>query len=58
MSENAVRIQIYSAIIAYCMMVIVQEKMNVARSIHAMLQIVSVSFADATYLIGLFAKPN
>ena len=28
-SENAVRIQIYSAIIAYCMMAIVQKKMNV-----------------------------
>ncbi len=42
-SENAVRIQIYSAIIAYCMMAIVQKKMNVERSIYEMLQIVSES---------------
>ena len=33
-SENAVRIQIYSAIIAYCMMAIVQKKMNIERSIY------------------------
>ena len=57
-SENAVRIQIYSAIIAYCMMAIVQKKMNVERSIYDMLQIVSISLTDATPLKDLFAKPN
>ena len=35
-SENAVRIQIYSAITAYCMMAIVQKKMNIERSIYEM----------------------
>ena len=57
-SENAVRIQIYSAIIAYCMMAIVQKKMNVERSIYEMLQIVSISLTDTTNLKDLFAKPN
>jgi hypothetical protein len=57
-SENAVRIQIYSAIIAYCMMAIVQKKMNVDRSIYEMLQIVSISLTDTTTLRDLFAKPN
>ena len=33
-SENAVRIQIYSAITTYCMMAIVQKKMGVDRSIY------------------------
>ena len=56
-SENAVRIQIYSAIIAYCMMAIVQKKMNVERSIYEMLQIVSISLTDTTHLRDLFAKP-
>ena len=56
-SENAVRIQIYSAIIAYCMMAIVQKKMNIERSIYEMLQIVSVSLTDTTPLKDLFAKP-
>ena len=35
-SENAVRIQIYSAITAYCMMAIMQKKMNIERSIYEM----------------------
>ena len=56
-SENAVRIQINSAIIAYCMMVIVQ-KMNVEWSIYEMLQIVSISITYTTNLRNLFAKPN
>ena len=57
-SENAVRIQICFAIIAYCMMAIVQKKMNVERSIYEMLQIVSISLTDTTNLRDLFAKPN
>ena len=57
-SENAVRIKIYSAIIAYCMMAIVQKKMNVERSIYEMLQIVSISLTDTTNLRDLFVKPN
>ena len=38
-SENAVRIQIYAAIITYCLMAIVQKKMGVDRSIYEMLQL-------------------
>lgn len=57
-SENAVRIQIYTAIIAYCMLAIVQRKMNIERSIYEMLQIVSISLTDTINLKDLFAKPN
>ena len=57
-TENAVRIQIYSAITAYCMMAIIQKKMNVDRSIYEMLQIVSISLTDTTSLKDLFDKPN
>ena len=57
-TENAVRIQIYSAIIAYCMMAIVQKKMGIDRTIYEMLQIVSVSLTDTTNLGDLFGKPN
>lgn len=49
-SENAARIQIYYAIIAYCMMAIVQKKMNIERSINEMLQIVSISLTDRIHL--------
>jgi len=57
-TENAVRIQIYSAITAYCMMAIVQKKMGIERSIYEMLQIVSISLTDTTSLVNLFTKPN
>ena len=57
-TENAVRIQIYSAITAYCMMAIVQKKMRIERSIYEMLQIVSISLTDTTPLKDLFGKPN
>ena len=57
-SKNAVRIQIYSAITAYCMMAIVQKKMNIERSIYEMLHVVSISLTDTTNLKDLFAKPN
>jgi len=57
-SENAVRIQNYSAITAYCMMAIVQKKMNIERSIYEMLQIVSILLTDTTNLKNLFTKPN
>lgn len=57
-SENAVLIRIYSAIIAYFMMAIVQKKMNIERSIYEMLQIVSISLTERTPLNDLFAKRN
>lgn len=57
-SENAVRIQIYSAIVSYCMMAIVQKKMGINRSIYEMLQIVSISLTDTTPLRDLFCEPN
>ena len=57
-SENAVRIQIYTAITAYCMMAIVQRKMGIDRPIYEMLQLVSVSLTEKTPLDKLFGKPN
>ena len=57
-SENAVRIQIYSAITAYCMMAIVQKKMRIQRPIYEMLQLVSVSLTETLPLGELFDKPN
>lgn len=57
-SENAVRIQIYSAIISYCMMAIVLKKVRTERSIYETLQIVSISLTNTTTLEDLFRKPN
>ena len=57
-SENAVRIQIYTAITAYCMMAIVQKKMGIDRPIYEMLQLASASLAECKPLDKLFMKPN
>ena len=57
-TENAVRIQIYTAITTYCMIAIVQKKMSVERSIYEMLQLVSISLTETICLKNLFAKPN
>ncbi|MBP5690291.1 MAG: IS4 family transposase, partial [Bacteroidales bacterium] len=57
-TENAVRIQLYSAITAYCMMAIVQKKMGIKRSIYEMSQIASISLTDNTPLQELFGVPN
>ena len=57
-TENAVRIQIYSAIIAYCMMAIMQKKIGIERSIYEMLQVASISLTETLPLNQLFGKPN
>jgi hypothetical protein len=45
-SENAVRIQIYSAIIAYCLVAIVGHDLNTEKSTYEILQILGVSLLD------------
>lgn len=55
-TENAVRIQIYSAICAYCLVAIVQHDMKLARSTYEVLQIISISLTDKTNLRELFSK--
>ena len=55
-SENAVRIQIYCAICAYCLVAIVQHDMNLERSTYEVLQILGVSLTDTTHLVDLFDK--
>lgn len=57
-TENAVRIQIYTAITTYCMIAIVQKKMSIERSIYEMLQLVSISLTETICLKDLSAKPN
>ena len=55
-TENAVRIQIYSAICAYCLVAIVQHDMRLKRSTYEVLQILSMSLTDTTHLRDLFDK--
>ena len=57
-SENAVRIQIYCAIITYCLVAIIQHDMKLERSIYEILQILGISLTDKTHLRDLFDKSN
>ncbi|WP_333889461.1 IS4 family transposase [Sphingobacterium siyangense] len=55
-TENAVRIQIYSAVSTYCLVAIVQNDMKLQRSTYEILQILSISLTDKTNLRDLFTK--
>lgn len=55
-TENAVRIQIYCAIIAYCLVAIVQKDMRLERSTYEVLQILGISLTDKTHLRNLLDK--
>ena len=55
-TENAVRIQIYSAVSTYCLVAIVQHDMKLERSTYEILQILSISLTDKTNLRDLFTK--
>lgn len=53
-SENAVRIQVYSAIIAYTTVAIVKEELKLKHSIYEILQILSLTLLNKTQLNQLF----
>ena len=57
-TENAVRIQIYSAICAYCLVAIIQHDMHLSRSTYELLQILSISLTDKTHLRDLLESTN
>jgi len=56
-SENAVKIQIYIAIITYTLVVIIKGKLKLKQSPYEILQIMSVSLLDKTHLPSLFNNP-
>lgn len=53
-SENAVKIQIYTAIIAYCLVAIVQRDMKLEMDTYDMLRILNVSLLTKRPLVDLF----
>ena len=52
------RIQISSAIIAYCLVAIVQHDLQLKRSTYEVLQILSISLMDKTPLVDLFERSD
>lgn len=57
-TENAARIQISSAIIAYCPVAIVQHDLQLKRSTYEALQILSISLMDKTPLVDFFERTD
>jgi len=55
-SMNAVKIQIYCAIIAYCLVAIIGNKLKVDRPIYEILQIFSISLLDKTFVREILTK--
>jgi hypothetical protein len=53
---NAVKIQMYCAVIAYCLVAIVGNKLKVDRSIYEILQIMSISLLDKTPIKEILTK--
>jgi hypothetical protein len=55
-TENAVKIQIYSAIITYCLAAIVGQELNTRKSTYEILQILGVSLLDKTLVKELLSQ--
>jgi len=53
---NAVKIQMYCAVIAYCLVAIIGNKLKVDRSIYEILQILSISLLDKTPIKEILMK--
>jgi hypothetical protein len=53
---NAVKIQVYCAVIAYCLVALVGNKLKVDRSIYEILQILSISLLDKTPIKEILTK--
>ena len=53
---NAVKIQMYCAVIAYCLVALVGNKLKVERSIYEILQILSISLLDKTPIKEILTK--
>lgn len=55
-TENAVKIQIYSAVIAYCLVVLAAHELKSEKSIYNILQVLSISLLDKTPVNQLFTN--
>jgi hypothetical protein len=53
---NAVKIQMYCAVIAYCLVALIGNKLKVGRSIYEILQILSISLLDKTPIKEILTK--
>lgn len=56
-SENAVRVQIWTAISVYVLVAIAKKKFNIQHTLYEMLQVFSISIFEKTPIKELFDKP-
>lgn len=57
-TENAVKIQVYAAMTAYCLVAIIQQELKIGISTYEMLQKLSVTLTEKIPLRELFDKPK
>jgi hypothetical protein len=57
-SENAVRTQVWIAISVYVLVAIVKKRLNLERSLHSILQILSVSLLEKTPILQALSQPE
>ena len=57
-TENAVRIQIYTAVISYCLVAIIENELMINRSTYEVLQILGISLFDKSPIGELFFNKN
>lgn len=57
-TENAVKIQVYATMTAYCLVAIIQQELKIGISTYEMLQKLSVTLTEKIPLRELFAKPK
>lgn len=55
-SENAVKTQVWVAMASYALVAIVKKELGLSRTMHEILQILSISLFDKTALQSLFSK--
>ena len=55
-SMNAVKIQVYVAIITYCLIAIIKSKLKLEKSTYEILQILGISLFDKTQLNQLLSN--
>ncbi len=55
-SENAVKVQIYSAIAVYVLVAIIKKKLKLSESLHTILQVLSINIFSNVYINQLLNK--
>jgi hypothetical protein len=57
-SDNAVRTQVWTAIAVYVLVALLKKRLNLSLSLHAILQILSLTLFEKTPLLQLFSDPK